>query len=431
MASILIVDDDLPFLEHIGEVLVQMGHFPNMLSRTEYILARITQEVFDLLLLDIHFPDANGINLLKQIRAKPEFEHLPVIMVTGDEDATLMESCFEANASDYISKPVKPALLKARIESAIRNCQSQKILFEENKKMEQFHGIVLKILDYATEAIVIVDETREIIFLNQCAVQLFGYASSQVYGQPITLLLFQEDLNSIIRTLKSTMRKSKNIPHSFKIAVKTRDRGTLMQLIDVFPLDIEDNLTLAFIFHQSDLEIPDDSDPVVIPDNNLHEQFKIQKTRIETVIDGFSDILGMVTNSGKLMLEELQDMVTAQNELEEIFANNLSTQEIRQNLVNVMNLTLELWETATGKSKAELADASKFWRVHMDNGSLRTKTMDRYLNVQTLPLRPRWNDVIFTVEYVLSVCSSNIPLCKDLERQLLILKSRLQSKNSK
>ncbi len=64
-------------------------------------------------------------------------------------------------------------------------------------------------------------------------------------------------------------------------------------------------------------------------------------------------------------------------------------------------------ESSTGKTKIELAEESGLRKVHLDKSSYYTRTLDKYLDIETLPKRPRWRDVIKTAEYVLKQATSS------------------------
>ncbi|MCH8499850.1 MAG: hypothetical protein LAT63_15340 [Marinobacter sp.] len=69
-------------------------------------------------------------------------------------------------------------------------------------------------------------------------------------------------------------------------------------------------------------------------------------------------------------------------------------------IANAMQTALALWEQHTGTDKLELAERSRQWRVTNDNGSLKTRTLDKYLKATTVPARPRLNHVMRTLDYV-------------------------------
>ena len=77
----------------------------------------------------------------------------------------------------------------------------------------------------------------------------------------------------------------------------------------------------------------------------------------------------------------------------------------RQRLVDVLNLCLELWERHTQRGRVELAERSGIWRVTIDDGRLRTRTLDRYLSLDSLPAKPRWREAVRTAYFILAECA--------------------------
>ena len=76
-----------------------------------------------------------------------------------------------------------------------------------------------------------------------------------------------------------------------------------------------------------------------------------------------------------------------------------------ERIVDLMNRTLHYWVESTGRTKADLAEESRIWSVYPDhNGWRRTQTLDKYLDIHTLPKRPRISQVLQTAYYVLKTC---------------------------
>lgn len=77
-------------------------------------------------------------------------------------------------------------------------------------------------------------------------------------------------------------------------------------------------------------------------------------------------------------------------------------QRFRGLLVSLMQLSLDLWERLTRKTRIDLAERSGVWRITIDEGRLRVRAMDRYLSLDTLPEKPRWREVLRTAYFVLA-----------------------------
>ena len=95
---------------------------------------------------------------------------------------------------------------------------------------------------------------------------------------------------------------------------------------------------------------------------------------------------------------------------------------LRQKIVETMNLTLSYWQLTTGKNKVSFADESGLWSTYVDKkGTCSTKTLDKYLQVSTLPKNPKMTHVIRSVQFSLSHCPRDNKLTEKLERLLLSL----------
>jgi two-component system, sensor histidine kinase ChiS len=75
----------------------------------------------------------------------------------------------------------------------------------------------------------------------------------------------------------------------------------------------------------------------------------------------------------------------------------------RQILVDIMLTSLDYWEKNTQLTRIELAEQSGLWRVSIDDGRLRTRSFNRYLSLKSIPKNPRWQQVIKTANFVLSL----------------------------
>ncbi|HUD40421.1 MAG TPA: tetratricopeptide repeat protein [Dokdonella sp.] len=76
----------------------------------------------------------------------------------------------------------------------------------------------------------------------------------------------------------------------------------------------------------------------------------------------------------------------------------------RATLVALMREAVDLWESSTRKTRVELAEASGVWRITIDDGRLRVRTMERYLTMERVPDRPRWREVLRTAYFVVAEC---------------------------
>lgn len=117
LPDILIVDDD----ERICRVLKRYLEKANYQVRFAYngaeMRLRLEEQLPDLILLDLNLPDANGLDLAKEIRSSHE---IGIIIITGSGDVIDKVVGLEVGADDYVSKPFDERELLARIRSVMR-----------------------------------------------------------------------------------------------------------------------------------------------------------------------------------------------------------------------------------------------------------------------------------------------------------------------
>ena len=124
-----------------------------------------------------------------------------------------------------------------------------------------------------------------------------------------------------------------------------------------------------------------------------------------------------------LELSRLRDLLeqTLEKETEQRkqAQKDLHSMHLRQSLVETMNFALRCWKQSVRKSKIDLAQESMIWTASIDaDGTYRTRTMDRYLKIASLPVNPRVNDVLDTGYFVLSNCSGDPEMKKRLEEKI-------------
>jgi diguanylate cyclase (GGDEF)-like protein len=116
---ILVIDDEMSNLLILHEILsADYTIFIAKSAKEGLILATIDKP--DLILLDIIMPDMDGFEVLKRLKESADMCTIPVIIITGLEDEEDEEKGFLLGAVDYIKKPFKNTLVKARVKTHIQ-----------------------------------------------------------------------------------------------------------------------------------------------------------------------------------------------------------------------------------------------------------------------------------------------------------------------
>jgi adenylate cyclase len=116
---LLVVDDNKVNRLLLGRGLEQQGHTVAFAENGVQALATLRSQPFDLVLLDIQMPEMDGYQVLEQITSDLHLRDIPVIMTTATEELDSVVRCIELGAEDYLTKPVNPVLLRARIGASL------------------------------------------------------------------------------------------------------------------------------------------------------------------------------------------------------------------------------------------------------------------------------------------------------------------------
>jgi class 3 adenylate cyclase len=117
--SILVVDDDPVNRLLLSGSLERRGLQVTTAEDGSQALELTRAAGFDVILLDVVMPKMDGYQVLERLKADPALRHIPVVMVTSVDDADSAVRCIELGADDYLSKPIDPVVLGARINAGL------------------------------------------------------------------------------------------------------------------------------------------------------------------------------------------------------------------------------------------------------------------------------------------------------------------------
>lgn len=114
--ELLIVDDEPVNIQVLSAVL-KSGHRIRFAVSGEQALAAVEEQHPDMILLDIMMPDMSGIELCRMLKSREETRHIPILFVTSNHDREVEQDGLAAGALDFIYKPIRPHLVRARVNN--------------------------------------------------------------------------------------------------------------------------------------------------------------------------------------------------------------------------------------------------------------------------------------------------------------------------
>lgn len=141
MATLLLIDDSDAIRREIRRIVEKTGDFVRFLEARNGVEGlRVLAEAapaIDVIVCDMNMPQMDGYKFLRAVRGNEALAHLPVVMVTSESEVEDMVKAFNLGASDYITKPVVPAILKARLKNMLKMKQLQDQLRAQKDMMER------------------------------------------------------------------------------------------------------------------------------------------------------------------------------------------------------------------------------------------------------------------------------------------------------
>ena len=116
---ILIVDDQPELAGMMADLLANAGYATRTAADGREALAEVQADPPDLLLLDVQMPELDGFEVATMLKSDPATATIPIIMVSAHEGRGARLVGLESGAEDYLSKPIDPAELIAKIRNLL------------------------------------------------------------------------------------------------------------------------------------------------------------------------------------------------------------------------------------------------------------------------------------------------------------------------
>ena len=216
--TLLVVDDTPENIDVLKGVLrAEYSVRPAINGKIALKLA-VKDPLPSLILLDIMMPDMDGYEVCRRLKDDPKTRDIPVIFVTAKSDMKDELKGLELGAVDYITKPISPPLVRARVKNHLKLKDASLALEKKNQRLneinekltlsldnlsaseERFRSLVQTIPDIVYK----IGANGKFTFLNS-AIQRLGYHPSELLGKHYSEIIHVEDVNRVSR--KEVLKK--------------------------------------------------------------------------------------------------------------------------------------------------------------------------------------------------------------------------------
>lgn len=448
--SILVVDDEYLNVRIVKEHLSSTYDIDSALSGHDALMM-MQQHKPDLVILDLMMPIMTGFELCQRIREKYSMYELPIVILTAKNRVEDLVKGLNLGANDYISKPFSKEELKVRVskqfemlhlldvrqENQRLSWQLQKYQ-EAEEKLRERETRLAQMLDVTGDALVSVDDSGCVTYINKATEELLRLHAEDFQGEPLSSLA--ERLETVCAGITEVVSfpfdesviSSSEEPSYYSFTIKQPDETPDMASkirVCVLPLSLDQEFYL--LMFQRDVPVQEESDDEVLKASlpRLIDQINRNVERTQVLGEYLARITPEDLQKHKHLFADLENVDRIiQNLSGSLPAHEDEDQQYREALVKLMQDCHYYWQKVTGESIIELAEKSRIWSVSIDNGRLRTRSMNRYLSIDKLPSNPRWRQVARTAYFVLSKVSNDQEAKVALEKSVARLQDIVESK---
>lgn len=209
--SILVVDDEPDNFDVIEALLSSQDYQLHYATNGQEAIASLELFQPDVILLDVMMPGMDGIEVCQRIKSMPQWESVPIIMVTALTSKEDLAKCLEAGADDFISKPLNSLEFRARVKSMLR-------IKKQYDRLERANALIYAQLEASLEGVIAADEQGRLVGYNQKLCQMWGINATTTNPYDSDLLIlpllqeakFPQELTNI---LESTYDSLEQVTH--------------------------------------------------------------------------------------------------------------------------------------------------------------------------------------------------------------------------
>lgn len=237
-AYILVVDDEFRLLKSLENMLLNQGYDVKSAQGGLQACEQLSENTFDLVLLDLNMADMNGHQVM-DFMARKDID-TATIVVSGESSFTAVSKALRRGAYDYIKKPYNPEEMLSTIDNALQKVMLEKAhtaMQSRLKKSEELHRYIV---NSSPDIVFMLDQKGCFTFLNSKIESLLGYKKVELIGKPYHTIVDSADIQraNYIFDGQST---NKSGAWSSEIRLKAKKSGHTARHFEITFFPIESN----------------------------------------------------------------------------------------------------------------------------------------------------------------------------------------------
>jgi len=201
---ILLIDDNEFQRDLLSKMLRDAGHSVEAVASAPDAWAKLA-EPFDLILCDVLMPGVSGLDFLRAIKSHPTLWAVPVIMVSALEDDEGVLACIQAGAEDYLTRPVKAELLRARIAGCL---EMKRMRDREQQYQARIDRLVQAIFPPA-----VIEEWRSAESIRPRRHEKVGVLFTDIVGFTAWCETRRDEPEAVVNSLQELIAEFENAAH--------------------------------------------------------------------------------------------------------------------------------------------------------------------------------------------------------------------------
>ncbi len=220
--KILVVDDDPVVLKSLKDLLAIRGFNPSTAIGGQEAICQLSQNKYDLILLDLHMPYVNGHDVMEHINANNI--DTSIIIVSGETSFEAAKNACSQGAYDFLRKPYATDELIITISNALKEKRLQKQNHFMQQQLSESERLHRYIVNTSPDIIYILDHDGHFTFINERIESLLGFSKEEIVGKHYSFLVHHDDMEQakyVFNERRIGTRAAKNI----ELRLKCKDDG--------------------------------------------------------------------------------------------------------------------------------------------------------------------------------------------------------------